>query len=129
MPDDIDAEVILDEILLHDDRYARQAYYFIMEALKHTLRNLQVHRHVTGQELSVGIRDYAIQQFGMIARLVFEQWGITRTRDFGEIVFNLVTAGLMRKTDEDSVDDFNDVYDFEQEFETNYRIEVDKSSL
>ncbi|MBI4553617.1 MAG: hypothetical protein HY710_15235 [Candidatus Latescibacteria bacterium] len=129
MPDDIDAEVILDEILLHDDRYARQAYYFIMEALKHTLQNLQVHRHVTGQELSLGIRDYAIQQFGMIARLVFEQWGITRTRDFGEIVFNLVTAGLMRKTDEDSVDDFNDVYDFEKEFETNYRIEVDKSSL
>lgn len=129
MPDDLDADAILDKILDWDDRYARQAYYFIMDALKHTLRKLQVHRHVTGQELSVGIREYAIQQFGIIARLVFEQWGITKTRDFGEIVFNLINAGLMRKTEEDSIDDFNDVYDFEEEFETNYRIVVDKSDL
>lgn len=129
MPEDIDVELVLDELLDHNDRYARQAYYFIMDALKYTLRSLQVHRHVTGQELSEGIRDYALQQFGIVTRLVFEQWGITKTRDFGELVFNLVAAGLMRKTEADSIDDFDDVYDFEEEFETNYRIVVDKANL
>ena len=129
MSEEIDADAILDQILEKNDHYPRQAYCFMMEALKHTTSELPIRRHVTGQELSNGIRDYAIDQYGISARLVLEQWNITTTRDFGEIVFNLVKAGLMRKTEEDSVEDFNDVYDFETEFETKYRIVVDKSTL
>ena len=100
-----------------------------MDALKHTTGSLPVRRHVTGQELSIGIRDYAIEQFGIAVPLIFEQWGISSTRNFGEMVFNMVNAGLMRKTDDDDISDFEDVYDFKTEFEANFKIKVDKSNL
>lgn len=129
MSEEIDADTVIDRILDEDPRYPRQAYGFMMEALKHTTGKLSVRRHVSGQELSVGLQEFAIRQFGVSTRYVLEQWGITRTRDFGEIVFNLVNAGLMRKTEEDSIDDFNDVFDFETEFDRNFNIVVDKSAL
>lgn len=129
MSEELDADTVIDQILDVDPRYPRQAYGFIMEGLKHTTSRLPVRRHVTGQELSIGIRDYAIGQYGIATRLVFEQWGLTGTRDFGEIVFNLIQAGLMRKTDEDSLDDFNEVFDFETEFDKKYVIAVDKTQL
>ena len=129
MSEDVDADAILDHIINHDGRYPRQAYCFLMDALKHTTNTLPVRRHVTGQELSMGIRDYAIEQFGIAVPLIFEQWGISSTRDFGEIIFNMVNAGLMRKTDEDDISDFEDAYDFKTEFETNFKITVDKPNL
>jgi uncharacterized repeat protein (TIGR04138 family) len=129
MSEEMDADAVVDRILERDPRYPRQAYGFVMEALKHTTSKLPVRRHVTGQELSLGIRDFAVKQFGIAARLVFEQWGITRTRDFGEIVFNLVHAGLMRKTDEDRIEDFNEVFDFETEFDEKVIFIVDKTQL
>ena len=129
MSEDIDAEALLDQILNRDDRYPRQAYCFVMDALKHTTSTLPVRRHVSGQELSMGIREYAIQQFGIGVPLVFQNWGITGTRDFGEIVFNMVSGGLMRKTDDDDIGDFEDVFDFKTEFEDGFKINVDKSIL
>ncbi|MBM3262443.1 MAG: hypothetical protein FJY97_03325 [candidate division Zixibacteria bacterium] len=127
MSEELDTDTIVDRIVEEDPRYPRQAYGFMMEALKHTTGKLPVRRHVTGQELSLSIREYAIRQFGISTRFILSQWGITRTRDFGEIVFNLVRAGLMRKTEEDSIDDFDDMYDFETEFDRNFVITVDKT--
>ena len=65
----------------------------------------------------MGIAEYARGQFGPIARSVFDHWGIHATVDFGHIVYNLIDAELMNKTEEDSLDDFRDVYDFEQMFD------------
>jgi uncharacterized repeat protein (TIGR04138 family) len=73
--------------------------------------------HVTGRELLEGIRRYAMKHFGLMARTVFETWGLHKTDDFGEIVFKLVDAGLMRKTEADTREDFRQVYDFAQAFE------------
>jgi uncharacterized repeat protein (TIGR04138 family) len=78
------------------------------------------HRHLTGQELSLGIKDYVLQQFGPLARTVLEYWGIKTTFDFGKIVYYLIDAKLMTKTEEDSIDDFKDVYDFDEAFKKNY---------
>ena len=75
-------------------------------------------RHITGQEFCDGIRRYAIDQYGPLARTVLEYWGIHETLDFGKIVFALVDIGLMRKTEEDSLDDFKGVYDFKTAFST-----------
>ena len=72
----------------------------------------------------LGIRDLALREFGMMARTVFRQWGINRTDDFGEIVFNLVEANMMLKNSEDNRDDFRDVYDLDEALERSYRIEV-----
>lgn len=75
-------------------------------------------RHVTGQELCEAIRRYALEQYGLLARSVLEHWGVTNTGDFGEIVFNLIDIGQMRKTESDRREDFQDVFDFESGFAT-----------
>lgn len=108
-------------MLAKDSRYHRDAYLFVKDALDHTQR-LSVKgapgkiRHVTGQELLAGIRDFALAQFGPMAITVFEEWGVRSSRDFGEIVFNMVESKLLAKTDEDSREDFKDGYDFQDAF-------------
>src|SRR5262249_5156384 len=99
-----------------DGRYAFDAYRFVYEALDYTVRNLERKGHVTGRQLLEGIRDLALEQFGGLAPVVFKSWGITRTCDFGNIVFNLVGAQLMSRSDSDCIEDFNDVYDFRDAF-------------
>jgi uncharacterized repeat protein (TIGR04138 family) len=110
----------LEMILAKDPRYPRDAYLFVRDALDFTQKSAaREHRqglHVTGQELLAGIRDYTLAQFGPMAITVLEEWGITRCEDIGEIVFNVVDAGLFSKTDTDSRADFQGGYDFEEAF-------------
>ena len=73
-------------------------------------------RHVSGQELCLGLRDLAIRRYGPLARTVLEHWNVRSTDDFGRIVFALIDVGILRKTDEDSLDDFVAVYDFDEAF-------------
>ncbi len=112
---------VVKRICAKDERYDIEAYVFIREALDQTIKNFKKpdngpDRHVSGQELAEGIRKYALDQFGPITLKVFNSWGIERTEDFGEIVFNLVNAGELGKTDEDKRDDFKNVYDFYEVF-------------
>ena len=73
--------------------------------------------HISGRELLEGIRALAAKQFGYMAKSVFETWGVKSTEDFGRIVFHLVDAEMMRKTEDDSLDDFRDGFDFGTAFE------------
>ena len=110
-------EDLLRDLVARDPRYRPDAYRFVFEALDYTLKHLgRKAGHVSGRELLEGLRDCALEQFGGLAGLVFEQWGVRATQDFGEIVFNLVEAGLMGKTETDSREDFRDVYDFRDVF-------------
>ncbi len=108
-------------ILKKDDRYARDAYAFVRESLDFTQKTIgkenrgQV-RHITGQELLDGIRQFALNQFGPMAVTVLEEWGVRNSRDFGEIVFNMVEIELLAKTEKDNRDDFNNGYDFTDAF-------------
>lgn len=111
-----DLYVEIKKLLERDARYRLEAYRFIFEALEFTLNKIGEKRHVSGQELLQGVREYALQEFGMLAKMVFNRWGVTRTEDFGELVFNLVEAGLMGKTDTDTRADFRDGFDFEEAF-------------
>jgi len=120
------------QILAKDPRYRRDAYLFVRDAIDYTKRTTLRHRteglratgqeltedirHVTGQELLAGIRDYALAQFGPMTITVLEEWGITRCEDFGEIVFNVVEAGLFSKTETDSRADFQGGYTFDDAF-------------
>ncbi|MBI2901793.1 MAG: hypothetical protein HYY17_16530 [Planctomycetes bacterium] len=104
------------DLVARDPRYPFEAYRFVFEALDHTVREIGERRHVTGRELLGGLRKLALDQFGGLARMVFDGWNVRGTGDFGEIVFNLVGVGLMGKTDRDSKDDFRDVYDFDDAF-------------
>ena len=127
----------LAEVVGRDPRYAYEAYEFVYEALNHTQKLLgrlaagdlpagaEKQHHVSGRELLEGIRDLALREFGFMARTVFQLWGIQRTDDFGEIVFNLVEASLMSKTDEDTRQDFHEVFDLDEALVKGYRIEVE----
>ncbi len=105
-----------------DSRYPPQAYLFLHEGLIHTLQQVKEKegraRQVTGAELSDGLRHYALQQFGPLALTVLARWNIHATRDFGEIVFALLAAGLLGKTDEDKIEDFDHLFDFHEAFRT-----------
>ena len=114
-------EEALEIILKEDSRYPAEAYFFLREGLDYTIKALEKPtngpaRHVSGRELLEGLRVFAVQEFGPLALTVLKAWGITRTEDFGEIVFNLVDKGVLGKTNEDKRQDFADGYRFEDAF-------------
>ena len=112
---------LIENIVEKKRTYRKEAYLFLFEALDYTLRKLNEHRHVSGQELLQGISEYAKSEYGPMTKTVFEHWGVTKTEDFGKIVFDLVDVGLMGKTEMDCIDDFKDGYDFEEEFVRKYK--------
>jgi uncharacterized repeat protein (TIGR04138 family) len=122
----------LEDVVRTDPRYPYEAYEFLYAALTHTQKLLgkapppevrdEREYHVTGRELLEGVRDFALEEFGLMARTVFRMWGINRTDDFGELVFNLVEANLMSKTSSDRREDFHDVFDLDEALVHNYRI-------
>lgn len=117
------------EICARDSRYAPESYYFLREALDFTVKALKkpadgVERHVSGQELTEGIRRFALQEFGPMALTVLRTWGLQRTEDFGEIVFNLVESGKLGKTDKDERADFANGFDFFEAFGKPYEVEA-----
>jgi len=124
----------LDEVVRRDSRYAYEAYEFVFAALAHTQRMLgrlppeesagEQDYHVSGPQLLDGIRELALREYGLMARTVFHMWGIDRTADFGDIVFNLIEAGLMSKTTQDDRRDFADVFDLDQALVHQFRIEL-----
>lgn len=114
------AEEVLAGLKERHPRYHEKAYLFVLAALQSVLERLPTPRHITGTELANGARDLAIDEFGPLARTVLEHWGIHRTEDLGRIVFALVDCGILIKEETDSLNDFRDVYDFEEAFEDNY---------
>jgi len=118
----------IEEIVLKDPRFDRDAYLFVREGLDFTVQMLKknpqgppAHRHVTGQELLDGLRRHALEQFGPMSKTVLEEWGIKQCEDFGEIVFNMVERGILGKTERDSRDDFKGGYSFDEAFVKPYR--------
>jgi len=111
----------LDSIVASDPRYQRDAYAFLRDALDFTtkqqkkVKGVSV-RHVTGPELLDGVRQYALKEFGPLVMTVFDSWGIHSCEDIGNMVFNLIGAGVFGKTEEDSIEDFKNVYGFEEAF-------------
>lgn len=123
----------LDQIVEEVGLYPREAYHFVQAGLSYTVGKLhgeeaaegeeRPSRHISGQQLCEGLREFALMQWGMMARTVLRRWGIGRTDDFGRIVFALVDNGHMSKTDEDDIEDFHQVFDFKTAFDQGYKIE------
>ncbi len=116
----MDSSQILAQLRRRDPRYAEEAYLFVLAALHRCLEELDEPRHVSGSELASGVRDLALARFGPMARTVLQHWGIHATRDLGEIVFLLVESGILIKQDSDSREDFEELFSFEEVFETGY---------
>lgn len=116
------------EICTKDPRYKIDAYVFVFQALDHTVEHIaKVRRHVSGQELLEGIRQLAIKLFGPLAKVRFELWGVRKTEDWGEIVWNLVQSGLMGKTEQDTKEDFRGGYAFDDAFSVDKTLDLSSS--
>jgi uncharacterized repeat protein (TIGR04138 family) len=123
----------LDSMVTNDPRYQREAYVFLRDALDFTTKQQKKTkgvsvRHVTGPELLDGVRRYALKEFGPMVMTVFDSWGIRSCEDVGNIVFNLIGAGVFGKTEEDSIEDFKNVYDFEEAFVKPFSPEKSKTA-
>ncbi len=129
-----------EEAIRHDGRYPLEAFEFLQRGLERA--TTRVHgarddeeaedeeteapprRHVTGQQLAEALRELALETWGSLAREVLRRWNIRKTRDFGEMVFLLVRLGMLGKQDSDCIEDFDDVYDFDEAFGS-YQIPLD----
>ncbi len=140
------------KLLKDDRRYKIDAYAFVFEALNFAHNQLgmgseraaeletepeeeeseepsakEAERHLTGQQLCEAIRQYALEQYGYMAKCVLNSWGVKSTGDFGEIVFNLIGIGQMRKTSDDRREDFDNVFDFETGLRESFKIVLPES--
>ena len=107
-----------------DPRFDRKAYDFVRHGLDHTVKELKKRdavraakaTHMTGPELLDGLRIYALDQYGPLAKTVLNAWGVKRCPDFGDIVFNLIEYDVFSKTENDRREDFADLYSFDEAF-------------
>lgn len=113
-------EIIVEDIFKKDSRYKEDSYAFVMEALAYTQKKFKNPKHVTGEELLEGIRELLLHKFGPMALTVLKHWGISSTEDFGYIVFNLVENKVLSKTEEDDINHFRNVFDFDEVFNKSY---------
>ena len=111
---------VMDRILVREPRFKEPAYLFVLAALEFCQARLPERRHLSGRELCLGCRDLAIERYGVLARMVLEHWGVTRTADIGDIVFTLVDLGLLLTQQQDTRADFAGVYDFTHAFDRDY---------
>ncbi len=121
---DLEFAEIVGLIVKEDSRFDRKAYNFVRQALDHTVKEVKrkqpertgKSQHVTGEELLNGIRDFALEQYGPLAKTVLNTWGIKRCSDFGDIVFNLIEYNVFSKTENDRREDFSEIYSFDEAF-------------
>ncbi|WP_020471214.1 Minf_1886 family protein [Zavarzinella formosa] len=125
------------EIVRRDRRYAYEAYEFIFDALGHTQQMvgrkpregepLAEEHHVSGAEILRGTVDLARKEFGFLAKTVFHQWGVTRTDDIGELVFNLIEGSLLSKTETDRRADFQNLFDLDRALTDDFAISLNEA--
>ena len=117
----------VEQLIARDPRFDKEAYFFVRDALDFTVRQLKrqpprpgsaadAPRHVTGQELLEGVRQFALQEYGPMTATVLAHWRVTRTEDIGTLVFNLIEVGIFGRTEQDSIKDFKDGFDFHDAF-------------
>jgi uncharacterized repeat protein (TIGR04138 family) len=116
------------EIRRRDARFSEDAYAFVMDSLEFTIARLGQRRHVSARELLVGICGYAKERFGLMAWTVLDRWGVRTTADVGTIVFQLVESSVLSRREEDSREEFDDVFDLQVVLEDNYFEGADTSS-
>jgi uncharacterized repeat protein (TIGR04138 family) len=109
-------EAILDRVTEQDRRYARPAYLFVQRALHFYKERYGGGEggHLKGEQVLSGVRELALAVYGPMARSVLNDWGVVKGEDVGEIVYNLIDAGLMKKTPEDNREDFAGIMDFDE---------------
>ena len=121
-PPNSNVDVDLKQLAAKAGPYPTTAYRFVREGLSRTversqgLESSEADRHISGQQLCMGLREFAIERYGLLAPVVLQSWHVHRTDDFGRIVFAMIDAGMLTKTPQDSFEDFRGVFDFGEAF-------------
>jgi uncharacterized repeat protein (TIGR04138 family) len=131
MPPEEEPGKTLHDVISELGLYPLEAFEFVQKGLAYTVNKThgpadesKTNRHISGQQLCAGLRDYALMQWGMLAGTVLRRWNLNCTYDFGRIVFALIDAGFMQKTPQDTIEDFRAVYEFKDAFDSGYTIEA-----
>lgn len=133
-----EAHEVLMNLVKADTRYKLDAYLFVRDGLSFAQDELQMgfgdeepeevqerpERHLTGQQLCEALRQYALDQYGYMAKTVLNSWGVKTTGDFGEVVYNMIREKLMKKSETDRREDFDDIYDFSEAFQQKFDISL-----
>jgi uncharacterized repeat protein (TIGR04138 family) len=119
----------IEQIILDDGRYQPEAFGFLHEGLARAVgavhgESKETASHVTGQQLCKSLRELALQRWGLMAPVVLRRWGIGGSIDFGNMVYLLISHGLMKKTEQDSVEDFRDIFDLDRDFDNSSEIRL-----
>lgn len=123
----MDIEEVIRGCVAKDSRYRPQAYHAVRLGLDHAQRAAHGEprkgakpssksRHVTGPQVLEGFRAHCLEAYGPMTFPLLQNWGVRRTADVGNIVFNLIESGLFGKSDADRPEDFASVYDFKETF-------------
>lgn len=107
------AEAKISELVQKEPRYPAEAYHFVGEAVNFTVGRLPRHRHVSARELLAGVRDYARQEYGVLAHEVLTEWGLAAAADVGRVVYLMIGAGLLSASPEDRPEDFECEFTFD----------------
>ena len=123
----IKLESAINAIVRSDPRFDPGAFHLVRESLDFTVERMAKNgqgekRHVTGRELLTGFREFALQEYGPMAATLLADWGIKSCRNVGEIVFLLIDCGVFGKQDSDSLDDFSEIYTFEEAFSAPFQV-------
>jgi uncharacterized repeat protein (TIGR04138 family) len=123
------------DLCREDPRFAYEAYEFVCDAVSFTVERSgrgeddsdadDADRHVSGAELLRGVCEMAVRDFGMMAPLVFKQWGVQTTDDIGTMVFNLIRVERLSKSDRDSPEDFHDLFDLHRALADGFELTID----
>lgn len=118
----------IEEIAKDDGRYDAMAFKYVHDGLGKIVQKIRESRgydpephHISGQDLAMGLAELAVERWGRLARLVFTRWGMSNSRDFGEIVYLMIENGWMTAQETDTIEDFDDVFDFETLFEKQFK--------
>ena len=121
----------IEQIAKEDGRFDAKALKFIYEGLGRTVQKIRdsevddsMPRHISGQELALGLGELATERWGRLARIVLNHWGIRTSRDMGEIVYLMIAHNWMSAQETDTIEDFDNVFDFETVFEKNFVLEI-----
>ena len=119
-------ETIVGEIIQKDHRYDIDAYDFVMETFSYAHKKNKRFKNVTAEALLKGFRELVLKRYGPMTLTVLYSWGVRRTEDIGNIVFNLVDNHLLSRSEEDCYEEFCNGYSFEAVFRQGYQKQLAK---
>ena len=123
---------IIRKIYEEDDTFPPMAYCFVRDSVHKALENIakvnreigfdnEVPPDIKGADLCRFFRDTLLTRFGPCAIDVLDTWNIKQTSYFGKIIYKLISVEILGKSENDSIEDFDNVYDFTEEFVMPYK--------